>query len=106
VEEDLCSAHEPGTLQLSAQTVTALAGERIGLALSGLEALMLLSMVQLALRHPEREGGPGLWDFADGFAHGLAERLAAVGPQLAAICEAGFDPAFDVPANSKIILPP
>jgi len=88
---------------LTAEHGAALVGEPIHISLNGLEALMVLGSLQLACRHPAYQGMTR--DFIDQFARGLAERLSVIGPEIAAICEAGFNPEFDVLVEKRIITP-
>ncbi len=88
---------------LTAEAGAALVDEVIYLRLDGLEALMVLGSLQLASRCPDFEGVTR--DFIDQFSRGLADRLAVIGPEIGAICEAGFKPEFDVPAKGRIIAP-
>jgi len=78
----------------------ALREERIFVCLPGDDALKLLATLQLACRHPNFTGLTRDW--VDEFARDLAERLACVGPAVAAMCEAGFDPACDVEVQPEL----
>jgi hypothetical protein len=78
----------------------------IAVAIDGFTALFLMSALQLACRHPGLNGP--VHETVYDFARGLHERIS-VTPSLAAVCEAGWNPADDVPAkpepHSGLILP-
>jgi hypothetical protein len=73
--------------------------------LDGLMMFQLLSALQLACRHPNFHGPTR--DFVESYAHFLQRGISKT-PTLAAMCEAGWNPAYDVPHESsrtRIIIP-
>jgi hypothetical protein len=57
--------------------------------------VVLLGVVQLALRHPGVRGRPSE-GVAREFARQIEERIVAIAPALKEICAAGWDPRADV----------
>jgi hypothetical protein len=92
---------------LNPEDMTALqAMPPLRIQIGGVEALMILSALQLALRHPHFDQDGPVRTTAEDFALGLQDRVS-VTPGLAAIAEAGWDTSHDMPAeaSSGLILP-
>jgi hypothetical protein len=123
VEEDLCSAcvgKEKGlvtssptgeqmpefsgsALHLTEADIEAL--ERLpdaSLKLPAVHAFMALSALQLALRHPNIPANVG---FSVTILALALQNYISVTSNIAAVCEAGWDPTQDVPAERRIIVP-
>jgi len=64
------------------------------LELTALEAMTLLSQMQLALRHPANRGPSA--DLVRKIAQVLEQFLAKLGPATAEICRRGWEPEHDV----------
>jgi hypothetical protein len=78
-------------------------GKKIVLHLDGHHAFSLMAGLQLLLRHPQFAGPTH--DICHDIALALHMELA-ITPELAALCEAGWNPAHDVPADEpRIIIP-
>ncbi len=92
-----------GKLELTEEDIAAL--KRLPPVVMELDpgrALQLIATLQLACRHPRFSGETRA--FADALAHGLMDYLS-ITPNIAAFVEAGWDPAHDVPAERRIIVP-
>jgi hypothetical protein len=111
VEEDLCSSCVTKTGKagpvLTSVDINVLASmPEIELHLDAFAAFELLATIQLACRHPSFETSRTLQRVVQ-LAKALQAHLSRT-PNLAALCEAGWKPDFDVPAEEKprIIVPP
>jgi hypothetical protein len=114
VEEDLCSACAtkerigaliagPKGLHLTEEDVEALEDLPIAqVRIPPHECFQLLSALQLALRHPAM---PDSIRITIVRIAGTLQQHIAVTENLQAICEAGWDPSCDVPAERRIIAP-
>ena len=74
------------------ETVLLVKGEVLDLRLNRLDAWMLMSGIQLALRHPKNTGPTSV------VLRSIAERLIALvatTPTLREVAKAGFDPDYD-----------
>lgn len=95
IEEDLCSACVAPGLNIEPSDITALSCvPPIVIELDGVQSLILLSTVQVAMRHPDFEKQASAQSFISDFAHALA-LLVGVTPNLKIVCEAGW------PQNEK-----
>lgn len=108
VEPGLCSAcAQKKQLQLTPEDLAALKTmPPMRVQIGGVEAMMLLSALQLALRHPHFDTDGPVCETVEQFACALQEHVSAT-PGLAAICDAGWDPKHDVAPEkySGLILP-
>jgi hypothetical protein len=110
VEGNLCSACvKPRKISIDPLDLVALETlPPIPVTLDGVTALFIMSALQLACRHPGVTGP--IHETVYDFARGLQERIS-ITPSLAIMCEAGWEPANDVPNEpepqqpSRIILP-
>lgn len=103
VGEDLCSAcaGEPGgepprPFKLNDRDLRHLAKVDFGVRIDGVRALQLLSVLQLACRHPQFQGPTRA--AAEKFAR-LMQQQISVTKNLTAIAEAGWRPEFDEPVH-------
>ena len=108
VEPDLCSAcaGRPAAFlpPITEETALALQSDVLFMRLTGVEALMLLSVLQLATRHPKFEGATREW--VEQFTQSLAARLTEGTPAVAPWVLAGFETAFDGSfERSRIVVP-
>lgn len=71
-------------------------GKPIRLQIAGYEALYLLSIIQVATRHPKFKEHNDVNAFAMSFGHALQHELVSRIPQLEEICAKGWDPEEDV----------
>lgn len=65
--------------------------------LTAVEAMQIMAALQLALRHPGAQDGT-VGNVARSFAKGL-QNYVSVTPNLATLCEAGWNPHYDVPVR-------
>lgn len=66
----------------------------IDLTIGIVEAFILLSQLQLSLRHPMNIGRSA--EIAKHIAHSLTELILSCEPQLAGVIEMGWNPDFDI----------
>lgn len=93
---DLCSAC------LDEQTKAAMEMP-ITVQMEVLDAVSLIGALQLVLRHPEFRKRPTA-KFVEGWTRQLQEHISLT-PVLAELLELGWNPAFDVPSESRIVTP-
>lgn len=108
VEQDLCSACAEPSQQgvLRATDLEALmSAEGLSFNLPAAHSFMLLSLIQLALRHPDVSPNEMVAQFGNVFGRQLQEKLS-VTPNLAAVCEAGWIPQIVEEEQSPIVFPP
>jgi hypothetical protein len=67
--------------------------QSIGMKITAPRAFVLLSQLQLALRHPENNGASA--EIARDIAQRLSDRLSAIDPAIAALIAQGWHPEFD-----------
>lgn len=110
VERDLCSAcaqpMPPGSILRYQDMKTLEACAPIPFSLPGPAAFMLLSLIQLALRHPDLEANEMVVQFGCFFGEQLQEKISLT-ENLRAMCRAGW-PARPTQeeTQSPIVLPP
>ena len=93
----------PGELRLTALDVAVLEDLPVAsVRIPAVECFYTLSALQLALRHPEFP--PNIRLAITRLAGCLQEHVGKT-TNLMAVCEAGWDPSFDVPAERRIIAP-
>ena len=108
VEEDLCSACAAPAASLQSSDIDALHCQpTFVLELGGVQALVLLATLQVAMRHTEFEHQAEAHNFILDLAHTLAAGVG-VTPNLKAVCESGWPKPEETPAasQSSLILPP
>ena len=67
--------------------------ETIDVRINGVDALSLLGMMQLVLRHPKIEGRPA--EFARAFAQELEQKITRAAPGFKDLCAMGWDKKKD-----------
>lgn len=93
----------PGILNFTQDDVDALQMlPPIRMELDAVTAMQIMSTLQLACRHPRFAGEAR--ETAERMARSLQEYLS-VTPHVAEICEAGWNPVYDVPSERRIIVP-
>lgn len=92
----------PQTAEALLPVMEPLFSESVEMGVPGIVAFHVLATLQLALRHPDFPTNTS--EIVEDFARGLQQRLSLT-PQLAAICERGWDQKFDVPKRSRLWVP-
>lgn len=109
IEPDLCSACTeslPSGSVLRADDMEALQkAENVTFNLPATHIFMLLSLIQLALRHVDLSDDEFVVQFGELFGRQLQEKIS-VTSNLSAVCEAGWPKQAQLEIPTQIILPP
>jgi hypothetical protein len=82
-------------IQMAAREIEAHKDDQVGLTMNIVQAVRLISLVQLSLRHaglPEENV-----DFGRRFCDNLIELISQGSQELADFCRLGYDDTYDVP---------